>query len=135
FLCFLPCRRLQCLWRPQHSEHSRLEESSLDCGKRLVHCEELTGHRGGRKGRPCVLCGKVFPNDSKMTIHMRTHTSEKPYRCDQCMKRFSQSCSLKIHMRIHSGEKPCVCHQCNISYRYSSSLRRHMTKHKGKGVL
>ncbi|XP_030215991.1 zinc finger protein 160 isoform X2 [Gadus morhua] len=108
---------------------------SLDCGKRLVHCEELTGHRGGRKGRPCVLCGKVFPNDSKMTIHMRTHTSEKPYRCDQCMKRFSQSCSLKIHMRIHSGEKPCVCHQCNISYRYSSSLRRHMTKHKGKGVL
>ncbi|CAL8315702.1 unnamed protein product [Arctogadus glacialis] len=31
---------------------------SLNCSVRLVCLEELTGHRGGRKGRPGVLCGK-----------------------------------------------------------------------------
>ncbi|CAL8406972.1 unnamed protein product [Arctogadus glacialis] len=32
---------------------------SLNCSVRLVRLEELTGHQGGRKGRPGVLCGKV----------------------------------------------------------------------------
>ncbi|CAL8389825.1 unnamed protein product [Boreogadus saida] len=31
---------------------------SLNCSVRLVRLEELTGHRGGCKGRPSVLCGK-----------------------------------------------------------------------------
>ncbi|CAL8397327.1 unnamed protein product [Boreogadus saida] len=33
---------------------------SLNCSVRLVRLEELTGHRGGRKGRPGVLCGKAY---------------------------------------------------------------------------
>ncbi|XP_030215964.1 zinc finger protein 239 isoform X1 [Gadus morhua] len=103
-----------------------------DCGERLVHCEELTGHRGGRKGRPCVLCGKVFPNDSKMTIHMRTHSSEKRHRCDQCMKRFRRSYDLKIHMMIHSGEMPYKCDQCMKGFRRSCDLKIHMWIHSGE---
>ncbi|CAL8304864.1 unnamed protein product [Gadus morhua 'NCC'] len=105
---------------------------SPDCGERLVHCEELTGHRGGRKGRPCVLCGKVFPNDSKMTIHMRTHSSEKRHRCDQCMKRFRRSYDLKIHMMIHSGEMPYKCDQCMKGFRRSCDLKIHMWIHSGE---
>ncbi|CAL8283272.1 unnamed protein product, partial [Gadus morhua 'NCC'] len=79
---------------------------SLNCSVRLVRLEELTGHQGGRKGRPGVLCGKVIPNKANMIVHMRTHNDEKPYKCDQCTKRFSDSYALKIHMRTHSGEKP-----------------------------
>ncbi|CAL8239646.1 unnamed protein product, partial [Gadus morhua 'NCC'] len=53
---------------------------SLNCSVRLVRHEELTGHQGGRKGRPGVLCGKVIPNNANMIVHMRTHSGEKPYR-------------------------------------------------------
>ncbi|XP_030223420.1 zinc finger protein 271 isoform X2 [Gadus morhua] len=109
---------------------------SLDCGGvPLVHREELTGYRAFRKGQPCVECGKIFPNNAKMIIHMRSHTGEKPYGCELCKKRFQQKGDLKIHMRrIHSGEWPLVCPQCNASFRDSKYLRRHMIQHMGNGV-
>ncbi|CAL8406997.1 unnamed protein product [Arctogadus glacialis] len=55
---------------------------SLNCSVRLVRLEELTGHQGGRKGRPGVLCGKVIPNNANMIVHMMPHSGEKPYKCD-----------------------------------------------------
>ncbi|CAL8407001.1 unnamed protein product [Arctogadus glacialis] len=109
------------------ADHSVAE--SLNCSVPPVHLEELTGHQGCRKGRPGVLSGK---------IHMRTHSGEKPYKCDQWMKGFSRGGTLKIHMRTHTGEKPCVCLQCNASYSDPSNLRVHMLKHtlaRGNGTL
>ena len=62
--------------RSLSADHS--EAKSLNCSVRLVRLEELTGHQGDRKGRPGVLCDKVFPKNANMIIHMRTHTDEKP---------------------------------------------------------
>ncbi|XP_059912443.1 zinc finger and SCAN domain-containing protein 5C-like isoform X2 [Gadus macrocephalus] len=107
---------------------------SREHGKRLVHHEELTGHQGGHKGRPCVLFGKGFPDNTKMTIHMRS-TGERPcfmHWCDQCMKRFRTRGHLKIHMRTHSGEKPYGCDQCMKHFRTSGQLRIHMRTHSGE---
>ncbi|CAL8284626.1 unnamed protein product, partial [Gadus morhua 'NCC'] len=58
---------------------------SLNCSVRLVRLEELTGHRGGRKGRPGVLCGKASPSIGNIQVflsrdvachtdHLETHT-------------------------------------------------------------
>ncbi|CAL8284498.1 unnamed protein product [Gadus morhua 'NCC'] len=77
---------------------------SLNCSVRLVRLEGLTGHQGGRKGRPGFLCGKVIPNNANMIVHMMPHSGEKPYKCDHCMKRFSHKGNLKSHMRTHSGQ-------------------------------
>ncbi|CAL8400244.1 unnamed protein product [Boreogadus saida] len=107
---------------------------SREHGKWLVHHEELTGHQGGHKGRPCLLFGKGFPDNTKMTIHMRS-TGERPcfmHCCDQCMKRFRTRGHLKIHMRTHSGEKPYGCDQCMKHFRTSGQLRIHMRTHSGE---
>ncbi|XP_056439838.1 zinc finger protein with KRAB and SCAN domains 1-like isoform X5 [Gadus chalcogrammus] len=112
------------------ADHSAAK--SLDRGEPLGHPEDLIGAQGGPKLRPRVLSGEGFPDNTKMTIHMVTHTSKKPYVCDQCMKHFSTSYNLKKHMRTHSGEKPYSCDQCMTRFGTSYNLKKHMRTHSGE---
>ncbi|XP_056448619.1 zinc finger protein 226-like isoform X1 [Gadus chalcogrammus] len=105
---------------------------SLDCGERLIKREELTGHRGGRKSRPDVLCRKILPNNAKMIDNMRHHSDEKPYGCEQCVEVFGDHSKLMLHMRTHTSEMPYKCDQCAKSFEVHSSLKRHMMTHTGE---
>ncbi|SPP84500.1 zinc finger protein 670 [Drosophila guanche] len=83
------------------------------------------------KRRECPHCGISFPTSS-LTIHIRRHTGEYPYKCDQCEKAFPRSQDLSLHMRHHTGERPSECKICSKKFISQNKLSRHMRLHTGQ---
>jgi hypothetical protein len=64
-------------------------------------------------------------------MHYRTHTGEKPLRCEICHLTFRESSNLTKHRRTHSAKGRYECEICRRHFHRLDQLRRHLnTNHK-----
>lgn len=83
-----------------------------------------------RRNDTCEYCGKIFKNCSNLTVHRRSHTGEKPYKCELCSYACAQSSKLTRHMKTHGrlGKDVYRCRFCEMPFSVPSTLEKHMRK-------
>ena len=90
-----------------------------------------------KKTFKCRHCGRLFLKEYDFKQHERCHieADERPFQCPQCGKRYPSNSKLNIHMRIHTGELPYKCDICDRRFMTQTHLRRHVPRcEEGKGA-
>ena len=75
----------------------------------------------------CEFCHRKFYLRSNLTKHIDAmHLKTTTFICNQCGKSFPRNCQLKIHVAKIHDQKKVFCEHCGKSFFLASRLKKHM---------
>ena len=69
--------------------------------------------------------GATFKNKKTLTGHIKTHSSEKAFKCNQCDSEFTRKASLNRHIRAAHAGHVLTCPLCPAVFSYRNTLEDH----------
>lgn len=140
----------------KHTQKFRVKHPCPTCKKEFVSRKRLEKHRKLKHSAPvvsgsynsapteaaptvtkakqmCSVCGRLFPDRSKMLAHERTHLGILT-SCDLCDKKFTHKSYLRKHISgVHAKERPFACgiSGCDWRFSYQQCLKRHQARLHG----
>ncbi|XP_013396129.1 LOW QUALITY PROTEIN: sal-like protein 1 [Lingula anatina] len=102
---------------------------SVDSAGDLSNASSQGGLPFDNASTTCNICYKTFACRSALGIHYRSHTKERPFKCEACDKRFSTKGNMRQHMLTHN-----VCDLSSKALANNNNMEEHgveVTKKEG----
>lgn len=86
-------------------------------------------HRGEYNNHVCPVCSARVKQRNAFLEHMRSHTGEKPFRCEQCESSFACLARLTVHRKSVHEPRKFPCSHCCKTFQTKHHLLRHSVIH------
>lgn len=74
----------------------------------------------------CSFCNYTSPKRYLLSRHMKSHSEDRPHKCNICQRGFKSVASLQNHLNVHMGVRPHKCKSCDSEFTTSGELVRHI---------
>lgn len=71
------------------------------------------------------VCGKRCKDQGDLKVHIRSHTTQRPYPCPFCEKTYKTSSARASHIETHMERNHC-CTICDAKFKRRILYQRHM---------